>query len=881
VVALLVCATPAVAAPPRERLPFNEDWAFQRGDPPEAGDTLAYTAIRDWVVPTGAELVDNPAARAARPSTGAEPGSGVAWVKPGFDDRGWRRLTLPHDWGIEGPFRQELPGDTGKLPWAGPGWYRKRFSLPADDAGRQVQLDVDGAMAYSAVWLNGRFVGGWPYGYSSYRLDLTPYVQPGRENVLVVRLDNPPDSSRWYPGSGLYRNVWLVKTGPVRIAHWGVAVTTPRVTPEKALVEVGVEVESLADGKKPLELSARVFELDAAGKRVGEPVATSAPVTFEIDPGRARLARRGTQVTIASPKLWDLDAPHRYVAVTTLSSGGVVVDEEETPFGIRTIVMDAARGFLLNGRRVQFKGVCNHHDQGALGTAVHVRALERQVELLKEMGANAIRTSHNPPAPELLEAADRLGMLVMDEAFDAWRRGKRRPPEIEEFSPNIRYFDYARVYDDWHEKDLRAMVRRDRNHPSVVLWSIGNEVIEQWVSDGWTVAARLAGIVRTEDRTRPITSGFNNERAGYIGFETVVDALGINYKGFEYAPFHRRHPTIPVYGAETASTISSRGEYFFPVVDDKMQGRSDFQVSSYDLYAPQWSNPPDVEWKWLDESPFAMGEFVWTGFDYLGEPTPYNADVSNLLNFSDPAQRARAAEELKALGKIRVPSRSSYFGILDLAGFKKDRFFLYQARWRPELKMAHVLPHWTWPERVGQVTPVHVYSSADEAELFLNGVSQGRRTRGPLEYRFRWDDVRYQPGELKVATWKGGQPWAEAVQRTAGRAARLELSPDRSTLAADGRDLSYVTVRVVDAKGVTVPRAKDRVRFTITGPAEIAAVDNGDATSLEPFQATDVRAYNGLALAVVRTRAGQAGTVVLEARTPGLPPARVTLTVAR
>jgi beta-galactosidase len=878
--AVLAMSWPAPGlAAPRERVPFNDGWRFQRHDPPEVRGRLDYMAIRDWVLPTGNELLSAAIATSARPA--GDPGADISYVRPDFDDSGWRRLELPHDWGIEGPFRRELPGDTGKLPWDGVGWYRKAFAVPAADAGRQIQLDVDGAMAYSEVWLNGRFVGGWPYGYTSYRLDLTPHVRFGADNVLAVRLDNPAQSSRWYPGSGLYRNVWLVKTGPLRVSHWGVFVTTPRVTDESALVNVDVVVETLASEKAALELRTQVFELDAAGRRAGKPLADSDADRFELDPARARQASRSNVLELPRPRRWDIVAPHRYVAVTRLAHEGVVVDEQETPFGVRSLHFDAERGFLLNGRRVAIQGVCNHHDLGALGSAVHPRALERQVELLKEMGANAIRTSHNPPAPELLEICDRLGMLVMDEAFDCWRRGKRWPAGMDENDPAVRYFDYARVFDDWHEKDLRAMVRRDRNHPSVVMWSIGNEVIEQWFSDGWKLAARLAGIVREEDRSRPVTGGFNNENAGYVGFQTVLDLLGINYKGFEYGPFHRRHPTIPVYGAETASTVSSRGEYFFPVSNDKLEGRADFQVSSYDLYSPRWSNPPDLEFQWLDESPHALGEFVWTGFDYLGEPTPYGSDSANLLNFSDPAARARAAAELEALGRIRVPSRSSYFGILDLAGFKKDRFFLYQARWRPDLPMAHILPHWTWPERVGQVTPVHVYSSADEAELFLNGASLGRRTRGPRDYRFRWDDVRYQPGRLNVATWKGGKPWAEATRETAGRAAQLRLAADRTRLSADGRDLAFVTVSVADREARLVPRATNLVRFTLAGPGAIVAVDNGDATSLEPFQGRARRTYNGLALVVIRTLTGAGGGLKLEARSDGLAPARLELAAAR
>jgi len=845
---LLALAAGAAAAP-RERVPFNDGWRFQREDPPEVAGRLAYAAIRDWVLPTGDDLLAPPARAAARPQ--GELGADVSYVRPDFDDSGWRRLDLPHDWGIEGPFKQEISGDVGKLPWAGVGWYRKRFALPAADEGRQVQLDVDGAMAYSTVWLNGRFVGGWPYGYSSYRLDLTPYAKRGAENVLVVRLDNPPDSSRWYPGSGLYRNVWLVQTGPLRVAHWGTFVTTPRVSPEQALVNVDVTVENLTAAKAPLELVTRVFLLDGGGHRTGAEVATSAPVHLEIDPARGRQVMRTSVLTVERPRLWDLDAPQRYLAVTTLARGTEVVDEYETPFGIRTIAYDAEKGLLLNGKPVKVKGVCDHHDLGALGTAVHVRALERQVQILKEMGANAIRTSHNPPAPELLEVADRLGMLVMDEAFDCWRRGKRVPPGMKEDDPRVVYLDYAKVFDDWYEKDLRALVRRDRNHPSVVMWSIGNEVIEQWLSDGWKVAARLGGIVREEDRTRPITSATNNEHAGDIGFQTVLDLVGYNYQGQQYGPFHERHPTIPVFGAETASTVSSRGEYFFPVSDDKLQGRSGYQVSSYDLSAPRWAWPPDVEFKRLDVAPHAFGEFVWTGFDYIGEPTP----------FGDPP----------------APSRSSYFGIIDLAGFKKDRFYLYQARWRPELPMAHLLPHWNWPERVGQVTPVHLYTSGDEAELFLNGKSLGRKKRGPRDYRLRWDDVVYQPGTLRAVVYKKGKRWAEDTVATAGQPAKLLASADRAQLHADGQDLSFVAVTIADKDGHPVPRTHDRISFKVSGPGEIVATDNGDATSLESFQSKERNAYNGKVLAIVRTRAGERGKVTVTASAEGMEGAQVTL----
>jgi beta-galactosidase len=847
---------------PRDRASFNRDWRFQKDDPAGLGDQLDYAKTKGWLLATGGDLLNPVAAKAVRPDGNL--GSGVACAQAGYDDSGWRALNLPHDWGIEGPFKQEYPGDTGKLPWWGVGWYRKHFTIPAADAGKQIFLDVDGAMAYATVWLNGQFVGGWPYGYASFELDLTPFIKPGAENVIAIRLDNPQDSSRWYPGGGIYRNVWLVKTSAVHVAHWGTAVTTPAVSADTAIVNVDFVIQNDSPGKIQASVSTRVYELDAGGQRGDTPVATSETGVVEIDPAKSRTAARSNLLTVGKPRLWDLQHPNRYVAVTTIDVGGKIVDRYETAFGIRTIQFDSDKGFLLNGEHVRINGVCDHHDLGALGAAINPRALERQIQLLQEMGCNAIRTSHNPPSPELLELCDRMGMLVMDEAFDCWQISKR---------PN----DYHLLFDDWSEKDLRALVRRDRNHPCVVLWSIGNEVREQYQAEGWKVAAHLAGIVREEDRTRFVTAGCNNTDSGYNGFQTALDVLGYNYKPTEYPTFHAQHPTIPVMGSETSSCVSSRGEYFFPVDNDKALGRANFQVSSYDLYAPRWALPPDVEFKGLDDSPMAAGEFVWTGFDYLGEPTPYNADSTNLLNFSDPAEQAKMAQELKELGKITVPSRSSYFGILDLAGFKKDRFFLYQARWRPELAMAHILPHWNWPGREGQVTPVFVYTSGDEAELFLNGRSLGRKKLEPRQYRFRWDDVKYQPGELKVVAYKRGQKWAEDTVKTTGPASKILLAADRATLRADGVDLAFITVTIADADGLLVPQSRNLAKFEISGPGEIVAVDNGDATSFESFQAREHHAYNGLALVVVRTKAGTPGAITLKAQSDGLAAAEVTL----
>ncbi|HZB45824.1 MAG TPA: beta-galactosidase GalB, partial [Pyrinomonadaceae bacterium] len=855
------CAVAASAQTARERVSLNADWRFRKGDPAGAEGALAYERIKGWINATGGEFV----AGGSRPKTRPEGnvGEDVAYTRRDFDDGAWRRLSLPHDWGVEGPFDQALSGETGKLPWAGVGWYRKRFNVAAGERGRQLYLDIDGAMAYSAVWLNGKLVGGWPYGYASFRLDLTPHVEYGAENVLAIRLDNPPESSRWYPGAGLYRNVWLVKTAPVHVGHWGTYATTPEVTGEAATVDLKVTVDNRSNAGARVTVRTELYELGADGRRRAKPSAAFAPAGLNVAAGQRATA--GTSARVANPKLWGLRQPNLYAAVTSVESGGKVIDRYETVLGIRTIKFDAARGFLLNGEPVRMNGVCQHHDLGALGAALNTRALERQFELLKEMGVNAVRTSHNPPAPELLELADRMGLLIMDEAFDAWRRAKKKN-------------DYHLLFDDWHEKDLRALVRRDRNHPSVVMWSTGNEIGEQGSAEGHKISAALSALVREEDPTRPVTAGANHLNAGYNGFQQTVDVFGYNYKPQEYGKFREKNPSLPLVGSETASTVSSRGEYFFPVVEDKGKGQSDFQMSSYDLYAPPWATTPDTEFKAQDEFPFVFGEFVWTGFDYLGEPTPYNADATNLLNFTDPAERARMQQELQALGKIRVPSRSSYFGIIDLAGFKKDRFYIYQSRWRPDLPAAHILPHWNWPERTGQTTPVHVYTSGDEAELFLNGRSLGRKTKGPRQYRLRWDDVLYEPGELRVVAYKDGKRWAEDVMKTTGPAARLKLNADRATVKADGQDLSFVTVTVADRSGLAVPRAKNRLRFRLEGPGEIVAVDNGDATSHESFQSKERAAYNGLALVVVRTVAGKPGRIRLTAQADGLTSAELRIT---
>lgn len=829
---LLTIAAP-VTGPVRERLSFDSDWRFIKGDPPGTGDELSYTNIKPWVMATGNEFVADGKITTRPPGN---PGAEVAYTQAGYDDSGWQRLNLPHDWGIAGPFKLQAPGSTGKLPWEGIGWYRKHFMVPASDKDRRLYLEVDGAMSYANVWINGQYVGGWPYGYSSWELDLTPYVKAGAENVLAVRLDNPPDSSRWYPGGGIYRNVWLVKTGPVHVAHWGTYVTTPEISPAAATVKIQVTVENDAKIAATVSVKNEVYELKADGDK-GESVATTTTDGVQVAPQGQQMIP--AQATIKTPRLWSLEKPHRYVVVTSIEQNGKRLDHYETPFGIRTIKFDANHGFFLNGEHVRLNGVCDHADLGALGTAINTRALQRQIQILQQMGCNAIRTSHNPPAPELLDLCDRMGMLVMDESFDCWERGKR---------PN----DYHLLFDDWHEKDWRAELRRDRNHPGIILWSIGNEVPDQGTPAGPRIAAELTRIAHEEDPTRPTTAACDHIASGFDGFQANLDVFGYNYKPFLYAKVHAANPGLPIFGSETASCISSRGEYFYPVSTNKNDGKSGFQMSSYDLSAPPWATIPDTEFKGQDENPFVAGEFVWTGFDYLGEPTPYDAPND--------------------------PSRSSYFGIVDLAGFKKDRFYLYQARWRPDLPMAHLVPQcWNWPDRTGQTTPVFVYTSGDSAELFLNGKSLGRKTREQYEYRLCWNGVKYEPGRLKVVAYKNGKRWATDMVRTTGPAAKLALQPDRKKIHANGEDLSFVTLTVEDKNSLMVPRAANAIHFEISGPGEIAATDNGDPTDLVSFPSRDRKAFNGFCLVIVRSKAGQSGTIKLTAISDGLKAASVSI----
>jgi beta-galactosidase len=871
------------AEPPRERISINDGWRFTKGDPTNVNsrdllydvrpvakgedqkerlaeatsDAAKLTASTDrvlkpWILPTGNHFIKDQAQRFTRPEGNA--GGDVAYVQNDFDDSGWRKVNLPHDSAIEGPFNSGgVGGSMGRLPSPGVGWYRKQLDIPTSDAGKKIFLDVDGAMSYAAVWLNGKLVGGWPYGYASWRVDLTPFVNFGGKNQLAIRLDNPPDFSRWYPGAGIYRNVWLTKTAPIYVGQWGTFVTTPEVSRGSATVNLQVTVDNDSKEHSDVSVTTEIFALDSVGKKSGTAVAKITPVNLEI-PAEQSLVTTGS-VVIVNPKLWGpppTQQPNRYLAVTTVSQNGKILDEYETSFGIRKIEYKPD-GLYVNGEHIRIQGVNQHHDLGALGGAFNERAAERQLDILREMGCNAIRLAHNPPAPELLELTDKMGFLVMDEIFDAWVRQK---------TP----FDFHLIFPDWHEQDLRAFIQRDRNHPSVFLWSVGNEVGEQYTGDdGAKVARELITIAHEEDPTRPATASMNFAKPN-TPFAAAMDVVSLNYQGegirdapaFDnfkgiktpplYGAFHEKFPDRMIVSTESAAALSSRGEYLFPVADGisnpVREGKGGYgrthQVSAYELYTADFGSSADKVFAAQDKNPFVAGEFVWGGWDYLGEPTPYYS------------------------------SRSSYFGIIDLAGFKKDRFYLYQSRWRPDLPMAHILPRWTWPERTNQVTPVHVFTSGDEAELFLNGKSLGRKKKGEFEYRLRWDDVVYEPGTLKVVAYKNGKVWATNEVKTAGEPAKLKLKPDRAKISADGKDLAFVTVTVTDKDGVVSPRASDRIHFDIEGPGEIVATDNGDPTSFESFQSHDKKAFNGLCLVIVRGLAGQSGKIKLTAKADGL-----------
>ena len=812
-----------------------------------------------------------------------DPGAEAA--KPGYADGKWRKLDLPHDWGVESRFLPQLPNQTASLPWNAVGWYRKDFSVPAASKGNRFYLDFDGVMMTPQVYVNGKLAGEWKYGYNSFRVDITDFLKFGGTNVVAVRAENLPNSTRWYPGAGIYRHTWITESNPVHIENWGVFVTTPKID----------GLPKINDKKPPKELKASSAKIATETTVVNK---SSAPAKVEVlqeiyplGGAKAPLASRQSpaktvpagasatidvEATLPSPKLWDVVAPSLYVLRTTILLDGQMTDRKDTVFGVRKAEWKTD-GFFLNGRRVQIRGVCQHHDLGPLGGAVHKRAIERQIEVLKSFGTNSIRTSHNPPAPELLELCDRMGILVDAELFDCWKYTKEGKAN-----------GYNLYWNDWRERDVRNFVLRDRNHPSVIAWSAGNEIEEQGARDGREIARELVALFKKYDATRPVTVGCNDLSASWNGFGKEFDVYGFNYKPNNYKDFANKNKQ-PFVASETASCVSTRGFYSFPA-DDNFEPfwRRNFcdniatcQVSDYGLYAPGWSYAPDVEFGALEDEPRCAGEYVWTGFDYLGEPTPWNLGRKPENDFRDaPAKDLEKMKaEMEALKRQGSPARSSYFGIVDLCGFWKDRTYIYRAHWIPDKPMAHILPHWNWKGlREGKTTPVFVYTNGDKAELFLNGKSLGKREKKPgaplsgkdmngdLRERFRltWMDVKYAPGTLKVVVYKNGKKWAEDVVETTDAPAKFAAEADRTEILGDGRDLSYVKIAVTDAKGRVVPTASNKFKFSVTGPAEIVGVCNGSQTDHDSMKGTELKAFNGLVQVILRSKRDSSGKATLK-----------------
>lgn len=759
---------------------------------------------------------------------------------PDTDTRAWERVRVPHDWAITGPFDKEIDkqvvrieqnnetqatektGRTGALPFIGTGWYRYEMDLPKLEEGRQAVLQFDGAMSEAQVFVNGIKVGSRPYGYAYFHFDITAQLKPGK-NLIAVRLENRPFSSRWYPGAGLYRKVRLELRNRVGFEQWGVFVTTPVVTTDVARVEIKAAVTDA-------NVSLRTRILDHSGNLVAGGDGTN-PIGAEII----------QHVALPKPQRWSPESPYLYTAVCELFQGDRLVDEQRIRFGVRTVEFVAGKGFLLNGEVTKFRGVCLHHDLGPLGAAVNVAALRRQLTILKDLGCNAVRSAHNMPSIEQLELCDEMGFLFIAESFDEWAK-----PKVQN--------GYNRFFDEWAERDVVNLVRATRNHPCIALWSSGNEVPDQWGEEGVKRAKWLQDIFHREDPTRKVTVGMDQVKAVMeSGFGALMDIPGLNYRVHLYEEANKRFPQGMILGSETASTVSSRGVYKFPVELASMRTYEDGQSSSYDFEFCSWSNVPEVDFAMQDDKDWVIGEFVWTGFDYLGEPTPYDE---------------------------YWPSRSSYFGILDLAGLPKDRYYLYRSRWNPQEETLHILPHWNWPERVGKTTPIFVYTNYDRAELFLNGVSQGireKRRDGTLQERYRlmWMDVVYQPGTLRVVALDAdGKQIASREKHTAGVPAGLRLEADRTRLKADGKDLGFVTVSLVDAAGNLCPRADQPLEFEVSGEGRFKAVCNGDATSLELFHLPKMRTFSGQLVVIVETTEVP-GQMELKVKGEGVPPQRM------
>lgn len=790
----------------------------------------------------------------------------MSWF--GYNDKTWRTLDLPHDWAIEGDFMATAPSGAsgGALP-GGIGWYRKHFNVTKADKGKKLFIDFDGVYMNAKVWINGHELGQRPYGYSSFRYDLTPHLNYGGDNVVAVRVDNSDQpNSRWYSGCGIYRHVYLVSTDNVHVSHWGTWINAEVQASGAAVFKLDVELDN-ETGKSKKVMVVNTL-LDVAGKAVG-----SSSSAVKLPAGASRKAV-SQSMTLKSPQLWSVERPYIYKVRTQVKVGGKVVDEYYTNTGVRSFRFDAEKGFFLNGKNMKINGVCQHHDMGCLGAAVNEDALYRQLKMLRDMGANAVRCSHNPPAPELLNMCDTMGLIVMDESFDMWHRRKTKN-------------DYARFFDKWAERDLTDLVRRDRNHPSILMWSIGNEVLEQWSSadadnltaeqanlilnaghDASTLAKdgeelspnsiltrNLCNIIRRLDNTRPITAGCNEPDPGNHLFKSgALDIIGFNYHHEWVKDVPKNFPGKPFIFSESVSALQTRDYYMMPSDSVRKAPQEwwmpytdpSFQCSAYDNMHASWSSTHEQTWDVVKHNDFVGGQFIWTGWDYIGEPTPYG-----------------------------FPARSSYFGIIDLAGMPKDVYYMYQGEWT-DRQVCHLFPHWNWLDGQ-QIDLWCYYNNADEVELFINGKSQGVRTKGAHDYHVMWR-VTYEKGEAKVVARKNGKVVATDVRRTAGAPHHIRLTADKTSLAANGKSLSFVNVDIVDADGNVCPWAENQVFFELSGAARLDGVDNGNPASMERFKDNRRKAFFGRCLAVVRS-AKQAGKAVLKARAYGLPDAEIEIEV--
>lgn len=766
---------------------------------------------------------------------------------PDFDDTKWESVTVPHDWAITGPFdiKNDLQtvailqnfekkatlktGRTGGLPYVGVGWYRTRFEVTPH---KNVTLLVDGAMSEARIYVNGKEVCFWPYGYSSFHCDITPYLhENGQVNTLAVRLENQPQSSRWYPGAGLYRNIHLIETNKIHVPVWGTQILTPHVSKELATVRIFTKIVHICEPEK-IRIETSIFSPD------NELLTSKVTQCYQNngEPFQQNLS-------VKHPELWSPEQPSLYRAVSKIYVDGEEVDCYTTRFGIRSIEFVPDKGFYLNGKHRKFQGVCNHHDLGPLGAAVNVSALRHQLTLLKDMGCDAIRTTHNLPAPELVALCDEMGFMMMIEPFDEWDIAKCKN-------------GYHRFFNEWAERDMVNMLHQYRNNPCVVMWSIGNEVPTQCSAKGYQVAKFLQDICHREDPTRLVTCGMDQVTCVLEnGFASMLDIPGLNYRTQRYDEAYQKLPQGLVLGSETGSTVSSRGVYKFPVEEKKGVRYEDHQCSAYDVEACTWSNIPDVDFALADDYDWTLGQFVWTGFDYLGEPSPYDTDS--------------------------WPNHSSMFGIIDLASIPKDRYYLFRSVWNTKDETLHMLPHWTWPGREGEVTPVFVYTSYPSAELFVNGKSYGKQFKNNTSiknrYRLMWMNVEYEPGELKVIAYdKFGKIAAEKMVKTAGQPHHLELATNRKVLTADGKDLVYVTVKIVDKQGNLCPNDQREIHFAVQGKGRFRAVANGDPTNLEPFHLPRMHAFNGMLTVIVQSEE-DAGMILLNARAKGLRKGSITL----